>query len=145
MTIKLILLKSNERVIADVRQATHPNNKDQVVGYYFNKPCITFIENKDRYLDDTEEGDYGYEDDLEFEDASVAEATIDSDDNDINIQLLPWMPLSADDEIPVSLDWVVSMVEPVDGLRKLFTEKVLEGTNGQDNSANKSVGFGLTN
>ena len=143
MTIKLILLKSNERVIADVRQATHPDKKDQVVGYYFNKPCITFIENKDSYLEDGE--DYSYEDNLEFEDDSVAEATIDSDDNDINIQLLPWMPLSADDEIPVSLDWVVSMVEPVDGLKKLFTEKVLEGTNGQDNSANKSVGFGLTN
>tara|TARA_R100000742_G_C4267852_1_gene86094 strand:+ start:66 stop:500 length:435 start_codon:yes stop_codon:yes gene_type:complete len=144
MTIKLVLLKSNERVIADVREATHPNIKDQVVGYYFNKPCITFIENKDHYLDNEDE-DYSHEGNLEFEDDSVAESTVDSDDNDINIQLLPWMPLSADDEIPVSLDWVVSMVEPVDGLRKLFTEKVLEGTNGQDNSANKSVGFGLTN
>ena len=41
MTIKLMLLKSGEDIIADVSEMTVGEDDDKrVVGYFLNKPCI---------------------------------------------------------------------------------------------------------
>ena len=41
MTIKLLLLKSGEDMIADVTEMSYGEEEDRrIVGYYLNKPCI---------------------------------------------------------------------------------------------------------
>ena len=42
MTIKLLLLKSGEDMIADISEMAYGEDADRrVVGYYLNKPCVT--------------------------------------------------------------------------------------------------------
>ena len=42
MTIKLLLLKSGEDMIADVSEMTIGEDENRrVVGYYLNRPCVT--------------------------------------------------------------------------------------------------------
>ena len=46
MTIKLLLLKSGEDVIADVTEMT-AGEKTRVVGYFLNKPCVVRMRDPD--------------------------------------------------------------------------------------------------
>jgi hypothetical protein len=42
--------------------------------------------------------------------------------------MAPWIVLTSDEKIPVPLDWVVTIVEPIETIKKMYEEKV----NGQD-------------
>ena len=53
------------------------------------------------------------------------------------VSLFPWMPLSAEDTIPIVADWVVTIVEPVEKLVQMYTEDVVNGTNNQNNSVDE--------
>jgi hypothetical protein len=56
----------------------------------------------------------------------------------IKIRLTPWIVLTKDTKIPVSLDWVITLVDPIDQLLKMYEEDVLnDGKTNQDNSINK--------
>jgi hypothetical protein len=110
MTVKLAILKSGEDVIADIQEMVIEN---KVIGYIFNKPCN--IKMKVR------------EEDAEIE-------KVDS----IKIRLTPWIVLTKDTKIPVSLDWVITLVDPIDQLLKMYEEDVLnDGKTNQDNSINE--------
>jgi len=120
MTVKLLLLKSGEDIIADVNEMSVGEDEERrVVGYYLTKPCIV----KMRYpelLNESEEGSNkkaGYE-----------------------VSLFPWMPLSSDKIIPIVADWVVTMVDPVIKLKEMyFTDVVNYGQNGnEDNQTSDS-------
>ena len=121
MTIKLLLLKSGEDIIADTTEMTVGEDEDRrVVGYFLNKPCVV----KMRYpelLTEQSEGPAkkaGYE-----------------------VSLFPWMPLSAEVNIPVPSDWLVTMVEPIPKLTQMYIEDVLtygerkEGTEDNQNDS----------
>jgi hypothetical protein len=96
MSVKLLLLKSGEDVVAEVQEMVV---EEKVVGYYLKYPCsvklITEVDN------------------------SEGISKMPS-----RIQLLPWMPLSKNKIIPVVSDWVVTMTEPVDQLVKMFEDGV---------------------
>ena len=110
MTVKLAILKSGEDVIADIQEMVI---EEKVIGYIFNKPCN--IKMKVR------------EEDSENE-------KVDS----IKIRLAPWIVLTKDTKIPVSLDWVITLVDPIDQLLKMYEEDVLnDGKNDKDNSINE--------
>ena len=106
MAIKLAVLKSGEDVIADIREMmvgdedTPPEQK-KVVGYYFIKPCGVTLKNK--AIDVNESGDDSYE-----------------------LKLFPWCPLAKNDAIPMSTEWVVTLVEPVDKLKEMYETEVLD-------------------
>ena len=38
MTVKILLLKSGEDVVADVKEMVSPD--DKVIGYFLTKPCV---------------------------------------------------------------------------------------------------------
>jgi hypothetical protein len=80
MTVKLALLKSGEDVIADVQEMVF---EDKVIGYIFNKPCN--IKMKVR------------EEDSETE-------KVDS----VKIRLTPWVILTKETKIPVSINDFIS-------------------------------------
>ena len=105
MAIKLAVLKSGEDVIADIREMMvgdedTPDDKKKVIGYYFIKPCGVTLKNK--AIDVNESGDDSYE-----------------------LKLFPWCPLAKNDAIPISTEWVVTLVDPVDKLREMYENEVL--------------------
>ncbi len=106
MAIKLAVLKSGEDVIADIREMMvgdedTPEEKKKVVGYYFIKPCGVTLKNK--AIDVNESGDDSYE-----------------------LKLFPWCPLAKNDAIPMSTEWVVTLVDPVDKLKEMYETQVLD-------------------
>ena len=83
-------------------------DEKRVMGYYLNRPCIVKL--RDPRLSKEEEKS-GFE-----------------------VSLFPWMPLSADLDIPIPSDWVVTMVTPAAKLEKMYVEDIVnyEGTRKQD-------------
>jgi hypothetical protein len=71
---------------------------------------------------------------------------IDPQKASFQVTLFPWMPLSKDNTIPISTDWVVTMVTPSDKLNDMYTEDVMNygkdnqsfGTDQQSNSNNQN-------
>ena len=96
MTVKLSLLKSGEDVIADIEEMILD---EKVVGYFFNDPCVVKLLAKD---------------------AGNAGKT------PCQLQLTPWLPLTNDKKIPVAPDWVITMVEPMPQLKKMYEDGVLK-------------------
>ena len=104
MTVKLSLLKSGEDVIADIEEMILD---EKVVGYFFNDPCVVKLLAKD---------------------AGNAGKT------PCQLQLTPWLPLTQEKKIPVAPDWVITMVEPMPQLKKMYEDGVLKD-GGQDNQS----------
>ena len=121
MTIKLLLLKSGEDVIADVTEMTSGTEGDidrpkRVVGYFLGKPYR--VEIKDPFVPSEEEG---------------------PQKAGLEVSLFPWMPLSKDTTIPMTADWLITMVDPIDKLKTMYLEDVVNyGSNNQSSSPNKS-------
>ena len=92
MTIKVLVLKSGEDVIADVQEMMSPS--DQVIGYFLNKPCVVKLQAKET-------------------------------SSDVSVRMHPWMPLARETMIPVSADWVVTMVTPVEKIQEMYVNQVL--------------------
>ena len=110
MTIKLLQLKSGEDIIANVEEMSVGEDAEKrIIGYYLNKACVVKLRNPT-----LKENKKGYE-----------------------VSLFPWMPLSAEDTIPIVADWVVTIVEPVEKLVQMYTEDVVNGTNNQNNSVDE--------
>ena len=105
MTIKLLLLKSGEDMIADVTEMAYgEEDARRVVGYYLNRPCVIKMRDPN-VLEDQSEGrsrKAGYE-----------------------VSLFPWMPLSAEETIPIPSDWLVTMVEPTVKLKEMYIEDIV--------------------
>ena len=59
-----------------------------------------------------------------FRYAAYKEGTTNQYSSKINIVFYPWVPLSAEKRVPCSADWVITMVEPIENLKKLYQEKL---------------------
>ena len=123
MTIKLLLLKSGEDMIADITEMAYGEDDERrVVGYYLNKPCVIKMRDPNA-LDDMSEGrgrKAGFE-----------------------VSLFPWIPLSADENIPIPADWLVTMVEPTAKLTEMYVEDIVKyGKNNQSNSSDEQSSSG---
>ena len=115
MTIKLALLKSGEDIITDITEMRigddEPNSK--VVGYFFDKPCVVKMRNPQSQASDGNTQKAGFE-----------------------VSLFPWMPLSSETRIPVTADWLITMVEPTAKLKEMYIEDVVNGPSGKANTSN---------
>jgi hypothetical protein len=117
MTIKLLLLKSGEDIISDIKEMVIGEDEDRrVVGYFLNKPCL--VKMRDPSL-------------------LAEESTEEQKKAAYQVSLYPWMPLSKDSVIPVAADWVVTMVEPIVKLSEMYVEDVL--SRGTENNQNSST------
>ena len=113
MTVKLLLLKSGEDLIADVQEIVFGEDEEKrVVGYYLTRPCIVKMRTPNLLTE--ENGDQGPQ------------------KMGYQVQLHPWMPLTVDEKIPVPSDWVVTMVTPTEKLKQMYVEDVVNyGKNNQ--------------
>jgi hypothetical protein len=100
MTVKILLLKSGEDVVADVKEMVSPD--DKVIGYFLTKPCVIKLIPK---TIETEEGET----------------------KETSISMFPWMPLAKEKDIPLPTDWVVTMVSPIEKVETMYKEDILNG------------------
>ena len=100
MTIKVLVLKSGEDVIADVQEMM--SSSDQVIGYFLTKPCVVKIQASET-------------------------------NTDVSVRMHPWMPIARETMIPVSADWVVTMVTPVEKIHEMYENQVLN--DGKENDS----------
>ena len=98
MSIKVALLKSGESVIADIKELI---SDDKVCGYLFENPnIITYLEPE-----------------------LLTEQT---ETSKLKISLIPWILITSDTKIPVRSDWVITIVEPIEEVKKIYEEKINE-------------------
>ena len=114
MSIKLIVLKSGEDIIADVKELISEEN---VVGYLLQEPQRILSESIPSLSEDEER------------------KTV----SNLKITLTPWIPFGSDQQVPVRPDWIVTIVEPIGDILKMYDEKTngkfkADSTNQQSNS-----------
>ena len=101
MTVKLAILKSGEDIVADIKEMVVGKGDDaRVVGYVLTKPCGVSLNSKAIKVDNEEEA--------------------------YQIKIFPWCPLSKNTEIPISADWVVTLVDPIDKVKQMYETEVLK-------------------
>ena len=101
MTVKLAILKSGEDIVADIKEMVVGEGDDRrVVGYVLTKPCGVSLNSKALKVDDEEDR--------------------------YQVKLFPWCPLSKNTKIPITADWVVTIVDPVDKVKQMYETEVLK-------------------
>ena len=99
MSVKLAILQSKEQVIAEIKELVDDGNP---VGYLFANPHCVYADKQ--YLAE------------------------ENEDRSVQITLSPWILLTADKEILVPKHQVITIVEPIDSVKEMYSEKV----NGSD-------------
>jgi hypothetical protein len=102
MSIKLALLKSGETVLSNIKELI---SEEKVCGYIFENPYRVLTE-KGILL--SEEPEY---------------------DGKVEVSLTPWILLTEDKQMLVTMDWVITLVDPISSLKQMYEEKI----NGQSN------------
>ena len=97
MAIKVLVLKSGEDVIADVQEMY--GAEQQVFGYLLNNPCVIKLK--------------------------ASEQPSTEEEKSVSIRMHPWMPIAREKSIPITIDWVVTMVTPVEKIQELYEKEVL--------------------
>ena len=114
MSIKLVLLRSEEQVITEIKEIM---DKDAPVGYLLKNPHRV---------------------------TAAHQLTLDEEELDerkVSITLAPWILLTKDNEIAVPNSYVTTIVEPIDSLTELYLEN-LNGN--QSDLPSESTETGLT-
>lgn len=105
MTVKLALLKSGEQVISDIKELVDENQK--IISLIFENPYA-----------------------VQFLTAELLYEENSTDGVDHKVSFTPWIPLSVNKTVPVASDWVVSIVEPLEWIKKSYEEKMNKSVEG---------------
>ena len=100
MSIKVAVLQSGEQIIAGMKEIV---SEDNPIAYLFNQPHKIVLNNQ----------------------IVLSES---KDKSSVEVTLAKWIQISDEDDIPVSVNQVVTLVEPVESVKKMYEEKV----NGSD-------------
>jgi hypothetical protein len=112
MTIKLVLLKSGEKLITDIKEGFY---EEKLVCYILENPCTISMNRTYKILDDEND-----------------------DSNQVSISLHSWPSLSKDTAIELVPEWIITIVEPKDELKKMYETQVLGiEKNDQNNSTSE--------
>ena len=125
MAVRVLVLKSGEDVIADVQEMLSSDEK--VIGYFLTRPCVVKLSRKGELS--PEESD-----------------PKSQKKSELSITMFPWMPLAREKSIPLTAEWVVTMVTPIEKIHDMYVEDVLndgQKTN-QTSSSDKQSDLGLT-
>ena len=107
MSIKLALLKSGETIISDAKELIA---EDKVCGYLFDKP------HKVEYA----------------KPIFLSEDINAPPSGELQVTLSPWIVITSESQIPVSTDWVVTIVEPMETIKEMYIERVGKNTEEDD-------------
>ena len=102
MTVKLIVLKSGEDIVADIKEmVVGEGDNAKVVGYVLTKPCGVSLDSKPLKVDE------------------------EVDRDTFQLKLYPWCPLTKTEKIPITADWVVTIVDPINKITAMYKKEVL--------------------
>jgi len=100
MSVKLLVLKSSEEVVADVKELVfEKDGREQVIGFLLKDPKTLSL-------------------------SRVMTLTEEEDPNRVNVNFVKWQPFSDDTEFQIPSDWVVTICEPLDRIKKSYEEQV---------------------
>ena len=117
MTIKLVLLKSGEDIIADVTEMAVGEEKERsIVGYFLDRPCVIRMRDPNLIKEEGPQKQSGFQ-----------------------VSLFPWIPLSKDTRIPVPADWLITMVEPAYKLKEMYIEDIVKNGDQSDSTDDNSA------
>ena len=117
MTIKLVLLKSGEDIIADVTEMVVGEEEERsIVGYFLDRPCVIRMRDPNLLNEEGPRKESGFQ-----------------------VSLFPWIPLSKDTRIPVPADWLITMVEPAYKLKEMYVEDIVKNGNQSDSTDDNSA------
>jgi hypothetical protein len=105
MSIKLALLKSGEQVIADIKEYVDQNEK--VISLLFENPYV-----------------------VKFLTAEFLVEGIENEEVSHKVSFSPWIVMSEDKSMTVPIDWLVTIVEPIDWVKKSYEEKMNQSVDG---------------
>ena len=100
MSIKLVLLKSNEEVIADVKELVDEDDKPIFI-VLENAYCCKLVEDPVLLTEGNEDTETKY-----------------------SVQYYPFMPLSDEKKISIDPSWVVAIVEPTEMVKKSYEDRM---------------------
>lgn len=114
MTVKLVLLKSGETIITDAKEV---HQDEKLYGYLFTNPQRVFY------------------------DSPVLVPEEEKESSVVNVSLTKWILLSKSNQMIVPFDWVVTMVDPIESLEKMYepyltddqSVETIESTDGSNN------------
>ena len=117
MTVKLLLLKSGEDIIADVTEmAMGEGEQKTIVGYFLDKPCVIRMRDPNLIKEEGPQKQSGFQ-----------------------VSLFPWIPLSKETRIPVPADWLITMVEPAYKLKEMYVKDIVKNGNQSDSTDDNSA------
>ena len=117
MTIKLVLLKSGEDIIADVTEMAVGEEKEKsIVGYFLDRPCVIRMRDPNLIKEEGPQKQSGFQ-----------------------VSLFPWIPLSKETRIPVPADWLITMVEPAYKLKEMYVKDIVKNGNQSDSTDNDTA------
>ena len=102
MTVKLLLLKSGEQVLADTKELLRKDDVpmiDKVYGYLLSKPHKVTA-NKPLVLTENV-----------------------NEERNVEITLSPWILLTEDKVMTIHKEWVITIVNPIESIVKMYEEK----------------------
>jgi len=99
MSVKIVLLKSGESIISDIKELI---SDEKVCGYLFTKPHTIVTGSSKSVL--------------------LVEEPVENDT--LSVVLSPWILLTQDKEMTVPKEWVITIVNPIDSIAKMYQEKI---------------------
>lgn len=116
MSVKLVLLKSGEDVITEVK--TVVDNSTGMWYYQFDRPYVVHVVSEPEQIEISADGDTK---------------------TGTSVRFVPWMPLTEDDKMLVNHDWIVSIVTPVKDVLDSYLKnrRFANGDGDSDSSSEK--------
>ena len=101
MSVKLTVLKTGETLISDMQELVSDKEQASPHAYLLNNPHLVKIREK-QFLTEDEKNDKKF---------------------GIDVLMTPWIVISSDKKIILPVDCVMTIVEPIDGVKKMFIDK----------------------
>tara|TARA_B100000035_G_scaffold218586_1_gene187466 strand:+ start:309 stop:665 length:357 start_codon:yes stop_codon:yes gene_type:complete len=106
MSVKLVILKTGEQIVADVKElVSSPNEEEATLHAYLLSNAFKIEYNKPILLSEQQNPEA---------------------DGEVRITLSPWLILSNDKMIPVRADCVMTIIDPIKSVVELYEERTNE-------------------
>ena len=118
MSIKILLLKSNEEIITEVQEIANPESK-QAIGYHLHKPFrLEIVSDEGELVFNREKG--------------------------YQLSWFPWAPLSKDKDFFLTSEHVITAYDPLDSISDQYIQAIKEENYEKNFKAHEDVIAGVT-
>ena len=118
MSIKILLLKSNEEIITEVQEIANPDSK-QAIGYHLHKPFrLEIVSDEGELVFNREKG--------------------------YQLSWFPWAPLSKDKDFFLPSEHVITAYDPLDSIADQYIQAIKEENYEKNFKEHEDVIAGVT-